>query len=109
MRFNLNLLECKLISPHYILFAAACFNLNLLECKSLCIFVSLVPLAVLISTYWNVNEDNSEFIRLHIYTADSRKLGTVKISKSDMTIQYKKIGQDAYIIKTADELKKYIM
>lgn len=54
-------------------------------------------------------EDNSEFIRLHLYTADSRKLGTVKISKSDMSIQYKKIGQDAYIIKTADELKKYIM
>jgi len=54
-------------------------------------------------------EGNSEFIRLHLYTADSRKLGTVKISKSDMSIQYKKIGQDAYIIKTADELKKYIM
>mgnify|MGYP007055723321 CR=1 FL=1 len=34
---------------------SGCFNLNLLECKSDISTVSRASVAVLISTYWNVN------------------------------------------------------
>ena len=38
-----------------------CFNLNLLECKFLYVALSKPFFVVLISTYWNVNNSETEF------------------------------------------------
>ena len=63
-RFNLNLLECKLIICLWRVIFSVCFNLNLLECKFLGSLVSFSSNSVLISTYWNVNE----FQQVYAYT-----------------------------------------
>ena len=54
--FNLNLLECKFEFHRFCFCGYTRFNLNLLECKSIIIDKLSVLLRVLISTYWNVNE-----------------------------------------------------
>ena len=59
--FNLNLLECKSIFLFISFVLTSSFNLNLLECKSwTCIYV-LFEIQVLISTYWNVNQERLLF------------------------------------------------
>lgn len=53
-------------------------------------------------------EDNSEFVRIHIYTTSNRKLGIAKIMKSDCSLQFKKIGSDYCDLNTVDDIKSYI-
>lgn len=53
-------------------------------------------------------EDNSEFVRIHIYTTSNSKLGIVKIMKSDCSLQFKKIGCDYCGLNTVDDIKSYI-
>ena len=52
-----------------------------------------------------VQEDNPEFVRIHITGADNRKLAIVKIVKSDQTMQAKKLGQDFRTLTSVDELR----
>ena len=56
-------------------------------------------------------EENPEFVRLHIYTNDKRKFGVVKIQKSDLSLQLRKLingKPEIYDSKSFDELKQYI-
>ncbi len=43
-------------------------------------------------------EDTPDFYKLHIHTTGSRKLGVVKISKSDLSIQFRELGNGAPIV-----------
>ena len=54
--FNLNLLECKSLSAFPYRPFLSSFNLNLLECKSRPADIIFDTNGLLISTYWNVNK-----------------------------------------------------
>lgn len=56
-----------------------------------------------------IEEDTDDCLKLHIYTSDQRKIGNVRISKSDLSLQLKKIGNPtSYILKSAEDIKNYI-
>ncbi|OPZ21219.1 MAG: hypothetical protein BWZ04_01159 [Firmicutes bacterium ADurb.BinA205] len=57
------------------------------------------------------NEEHPEFIRLHIYTTNNTKFGVVKIMKSNLSIQLRKIVDNQtniYDLKSAEEFINYI-
>ena len=54
-------------------------------------------------------EDNSELLKIHMYTTSNRKLGIAKIIKSDCSLQFKKIGSDYSNLNTVDDIKSYII
>lgn len=56
-------------------------------------------------------EDIPEFYKLHIYTTDNKKMGIIKISKSDLTIQFRTLGNSepiVYELQSVEEFKKLI-
>ncbi len=56
-----------------------------------------------------ISEDSADYCRLHIYTSANKKIGNVKILKSDFSIQWKKTGnQELHILKSEDDIKNYI-
>lgn len=56
-----------------------------------------------------IEEDTDDCLKLHIYTSDQRKIGNVRISKSDLSLQLKKIGNPTpYILKSTEDIKNYI-
>ncbi|MDE6834902.1 MAG: type I restriction enzyme HsdR N-terminal domain-containing protein [Ruminococcus sp.] len=56
-----------------------------------------------------VSEDFDDFCRLHIYTTSNKKMGNVKIIKSDFSIQWKKTGSPkTYILQSEEDIKNYI-
>ena len=54
--FNLSILECKSRQARSGYRSARTFNLSILECKLLCLLLCTLPVPLLISPYWNVNE-----------------------------------------------------
>ncbi|MDD6488484.1 MAG: type I restriction endonuclease [Clostridia bacterium] len=52
-------------------------------------------------------EENDDYLKLHIYSVE-RKFGIIKISKSDCSIQLRKIGTPAQDLSSVDEIKKYL-
>ncbi|MDE7138434.1 MAG: type I restriction enzyme HsdR N-terminal domain-containing protein [Ruminococcus sp.] len=63
----------------------------------------------LIPDFSAISEDSADYCRLHIYTSANRKIGNIKILKSDFSIQWKKTGnQELYILKSEDDIKNYI-
>lgn len=64
-----------------------------------------------ISDFACTQEDNSEFIRLHIYTTDNKKIGAVKILRSDLSITFRKFENGiptSYDLSSAEDIKKYL-
>lgn len=64
-----------------------------------------------ISDYRCQEEDTSEFYKLHIYTTDNKKMGIIKISKSNLTIQFRALGDDGltvYEFQSTEEFKKFM-
>lgn len=56
-----------------------------------------------------IEEDNNEYCKLHMYTSQNRKIGIVKISKSDFTMQLRKLGNpESYTLKSIEDIKNYI-
>ncbi len=56
-----------------------------------------------------ISEDSVDYCRLHIYTSANKKIGNVKIIKSDFSIQWKKTGSvGMYILKSEEDIKNYI-
>ncbi|MDE5770489.1 MAG: type I restriction enzyme HsdR N-terminal domain-containing protein [Ruminococcus sp.] len=56
-----------------------------------------------------ISEDSADYCRLHIYTSANKKIGNVKIIKSDFSIQWKKTGSSGmYILKSEEDIKNYI-
>ena len=56
-------------------------------------------------------EDCIEFIRIHIYTSEQRKFGVVKIQKSDLAVNFRKLVNgkpEVYDLKSIDELRNYM-
>ena len=56
-------------------------------------------------------EDTQDFYKLHIYTTGNRKMGVVKISKSDLSIQFRELGKGAPIVhelQSAEEFRKFV-
>lgn len=56
-------------------------------------------------------EEQPDFLRLHIFTTGNAKFGAVKIKKNDLSIQFRKFvnGQlNVYDLSSADEFAKYI-
>lgn len=52
-------------------------------------------------------EDTNDYLKIHIYSGE-RKFGIVKISKSDFSIQLRKIGMPAQNLNSIDEIKNYL-
>lgn len=61
-----------------------------------------------IPDYTYNQEDTDEFSKIHIYTTQNRKLGIVKILKSDNSMQFKKTGSTYFDVNTIDDIKNYI-
>lgn len=62
-----------------------------------------------ISDYQCQEENTPEFCKLHIYTTDNKKMGVIKISKSDLTIQFRALGNGGltvYELQSVEEFKK---
>ena len=62
-----------------------------------------------VSDYQCQEEDTPEFYKLHIYTTDNKKMGIIKISKFDLTIQFRALGNGGltvYELQSAEEFKK---
>lgn len=62
-----------------------------------------------VSDYQCQEEDTPEFYKLHIYTTDNKKMGIIKISKSDLTIQFRALGNGGltvYELQSTEEFKK---
>lgn len=59
--------------------------------------------------YKSQQEENSEFLRIHIYTTSNRKLGIAKIMKSDFSLQFKRTGCDYFDLNIVDDIKSYII
>ncbi len=53
-------------------------------------------------------ENNEEFFRIHICNSDNRKIGVVKIFKSDNKIQFRKIGEGNYDIDKVDDIINFL-
>ena len=54
-------------------------------------------------------EDTDDYMRLHIYISNNKKVGVVKILKSDLSMQLRKTGNPTpYILYSVDDIKKYI-
>lgn len=56
-------------------------------------------------------DETNDFLRLHIYTTENRKIGTVKIIKSNYVIQLRKIVNgkpEIYDLSSAEEIKAYL-
>ena len=56
-------------------------------------------------------EDTPDFYKLHIHTTNSRKMGVVKISKTDLSIQFRELGNGTPIVhelQSAEEFKNLI-
>lgn len=66
-------------------------------------------LRTVIPDFSYVPEDSDDYLRLHIYTSSNRKVGNIKILKSDFSMQWKKTGSpETYILKSEDEIRNYI-
>lgn len=66
-------------------------------------------LQLVIPDFLCVKEDTADCLRLHMYTSGNRKIGNVKILKSDLSLQLRKIGNPTpYILKSAEDIKNYI-
>ncbi|MBR0484682.1 MAG: type I restriction enzyme HsdR N-terminal domain-containing protein [Oscillospiraceae bacterium] len=56
-------------------------------------------------------EDTPDFYKIHIHTTNSRKMGVVKISKSDLSIQFRELGNGAPIVhelQSAEEFRSLV-
>lgn len=55
-------------------------------------------------------EDNPDFVKIHIYTADNRKIGFVKITKADMSLSFRKLigTPETFELSSVDDLKEYL-
>lgn len=70
---------------------------------------SVEQIKTVLNGYRCQEEDTPSFFRLHIYNPENQKLGIVKLSKSDMKIQFKIPGNPTmYEVNSADELKNYL-
>lgn len=66
-------------------------------------------LKTIIPNFRAVTEDSDDYLRLHIYTSSNRKIGNIKIMKSDFSIHLKKTGSpETHILQSEEEIKKYI-
>ncbi len=55
-------------------------------------------------------EDTADCLKIHIYTMDNRKLGIVKIAKTDKSLQFRRIGDSTpYPLDTVAELSQYLI
>lgn len=56
-----------------------------------------------------ISEDSADYCRLHIYTSANKKIGNIKIIKSDLSIQWKKTGSsEIHILHSEEDIRKYI-
>lgn len=56
-------------------------------------------------------EDNPELERLHIYSSENKKMGTVKINKNDLSMQYRDLSQGtvtSHDLQSAENIKDYL-
>ena len=55
-------------------------------------------------------EDNPEFVKIHLYASDNRKIGFVKIMKADMSLSFRKLIDmpQTFELSSIDDLKKYL-
>lgn len=54
-------------------------------------------------------EETDDCVKLHIYSSDNRKIGIVKIFKSDFSMQFRKTGNPTpYILHSVNDIKNYI-
>ena len=66
-------------------------------------------LKTIIPDFFSVSEDSDNYLRLHIYTSSNRKIGNIKIIKSDFSIQWKKTGSsEIYILQSEEDIRNYI-
>ncbi len=66
-------------------------------------------LQLVIPDFLCIKEDTDDCLKLHMYTSSNRKIGNIKISKTDLSLQLKKIGNPtSYILKSAEDIKNYI-
>lgn len=66
-------------------------------------------LRTIIPDFLYVPEDSDDYLRLHIYTSSNKKVGNVKILKSDFSIQWKKTGSpETHILQSEEDIRKYI-
>lgn len=64
---------------------------------------------IVANNYECKEEDTPDFMRLHIYNQNSQKLGIVKISKSESSIQFRQPGNPVmHNINSADDIKKFL-
>ncbi len=64
----------------------------------------------LVAEYKCIEEDISDCLRLHIYTSNNQKAATIKIMKSDLSIQLRKFTNGMPVsvsLSSAAELKNY--
>lgn len=71
---------------------------------------SIEQLKSVLTDYEIKEEDTPAFFRLHIYKRTGQKLGTIKITKPDMTdMQFKQPGNPTlYTLTSADDIKNYL-
>lgn len=66
-------------------------------------------LRTVIPDFYSVSEDLDDYLRLHIYTSLNRKIGNIKILKSDFSIHFKKTGSpETNILQSEEDIRKYI-
>ena len=66
-------------------------------------------LKTVVPDFFFVQEDSDDYLRLHIYTSSNRKIGNIKILKSDFAIQWKKTGSpEVHILQSEEDIIKYI-
>ena len=69
IRFNRNIVECKLNLAGNLSFLRHCFNRNIVECKFMsAILEASEACKVLIETLWNVNVEKIEIIRANTWS-----------------------------------------
>lgn len=66
-------------------------------------------LKITIPDFLCIKENTEDYLRLHIYTSNNKKIGNVKISRNDLSLQLRKIGNPVpYTLKSIDDIKNYI-
>lgn len=58
-----------------------------------------------------IQEDSADFLKLHLYAASNKKLGIVKIKKSDLSIQLRKFENgvpNSYSLESAEDIRNFI-